>query len=206
VLVQDTAWDGYEDVPRWIVDGYSTLFAEIDDQLRDRGLTRPDLVVVPTGVGSLLQAALAHYRSDPDLLPTAVVSVEPVSAACVLASVTAGRAVAVETGPTTMAGLNCGTVSTLAWPYIAPGLDACVTVTDAQAARAARDLAALGVQAGPCGAAPLAAVRTISAVAGSRPSDYPGVSLGLSPTATVVLLVTEGAAANPGLLHTGDAE
>jgi diaminopropionate ammonia-lyase len=194
MLVQDTAWDGYEEVPGWIVDGYSTLFAEIDDQLRNRGLTRPDLVVVPTGVGSLLQAALAHHRSDPDLLATAVVSVEPVDAACVLASVTAGRPVTVDTGVTAMAGLNCGTVSTVAWPYIAPGLDACVAVTDADAARAQRDLAALGVPAGPCGAAPLAAVRSIRAA----PGQHAGVSLGLSPRATVVLLVTEGAAANPG--------
>ncbi|TQN43086.1 diaminopropionate ammonia-lyase [Blastococcus colisei] len=206
LLVQDTAWDGYEDVPNWIVDGYSTLFAEIDDQLRARELTRPDLVVVPTGVGSLLQAALAHYRSNPDLLATSVVSAEPVHAACVLASVTAGRPVAVGTGPTAMAGLNCGTVSTLAWPYIAPGLDACVTVTDAQAARAARDLQALGVPTGPCGAAPLAAVRTLNAVAGQGRSSSPGRSLDLSPTATVVLLVTEGTAANPGLLPTGSAE
>lgn len=122
---------------------------------------------------------------------------EPVHAACVLASVTAGRPVAVDTGPTAMAGLNCGTVSTLAWPYIAPGLDACVTVTEAQAARAAQDLAALGVPAGPCGAAPLAAVRTISAVTGNAPSEYSGVSLGLSPTATVVLLVTEGGRDTP---------
>jgi diaminopropionate ammonia-lyase len=204
VLVQDTAWDGYEDVPGWIVDGYSTLFAELDDQLRDRGITRPDLVVVPTGVGSLLQAALARYRSDPDLLGTAVVSVEPVDAACVLASVTAGRPVAVDTGRTVMAGLNCGTVSTLAWPYITHGLDACLTVTDAQAADAARDLAALGIPAGPCGAAPLAAVRTINATKDASESDRRRSLLGLSPTATIVLLVTEGAAANPGLAPSND--
>jgi diaminopropionate ammonia-lyase len=188
VLVQDTAWEGYEDVPGRIVDGYSTLFAELDDQLCDRGIRRPDLVVVPTGVGSLLQAALTHYRSDLDLLGTTIVSVEPVNAACVLTSVTAGQPVAVDTGVTVMAGLNCGTVSTLAWPYITHGLDACVTVTDAQAVAAAHDLTALGVPAGPCGAAALAAARVLKALPG------------LSPTATVVLLVTEGAAANPGLV------
>src|SRR5699024_5135777 len=62
VLVQDTAWDGYEEVPGWIVDGYSTLFREIDSQLREAGHASPDLICVPTGVGSLLQAALTHYR------------------------------------------------------------------------------------------------------------------------------------------------
>ena len=56
ILLQDTAWDGYEEVPGWIVAGYSTLFRELDDQLADLGIDRPDLVLVPTGVGSLLPA------------------------------------------------------------------------------------------------------------------------------------------------------
>ncbi|MFF5232962.1 pyridoxal-phosphate dependent enzyme [Dactylosporangium sp. NPDC000521] len=172
LLVQDMAWDGYEDVPGWIVDGYSTLFAELP--------VRPDLVVVPAGVGSLLQAALTHYRGRTAPPGTAVVSVEPDSAACVLASVAAGHPVTVATGTTSMAGLNCGTVSSLAWPYIRNGLDACTTVTDAQAADAMRDLSAHGVDAGPCGAAALAALR----------------SLRVAPDSTVVLLVTEGRAAN----------
>lgn len=96
-----------------------------------------------------------------------------------------------------MTGLSCGTVSSLAWPTIRTGLDASVAVTDEQAAEAARAFAALGVPAGPCGAAPLAAVRTLhgAAVAGPR-GEAPAL---LTPGATIVLLVTEGAAANPGL-------
>lgn len=176
LLVQDTAWPGYEEVPGWIVDGYETLFAELDEQLPGP----PALVVVPAGVGSLLQAALAHYRSADT--GTAVVSVEPEAAACVRASVAAGRPVTVPTGRTTMAGLNCGTVSSLAWPLIRPGLDGCVTVDDAAAARAANRLAGHGIAAGPCGAAPLAALDAL-----------PG-----PPSGTAVLLVTEGSAANPG--------
>src|SRR5699024_2784405 len=126
VLVQDTAWDGYEEVPGWIVDGYSTLFREIDSQLREAGHASPDLICVPTGVGSLLQAALAHYRavanSGQGGEGTAVVSVEPDSAACMGPSLTAGRPVSVETGHTIMSGLNCGTPSSLAWPLISNGL------------------------------------------------------------------------------------
>ena len=181
LLLQDTAWAGYEDVPGWIVDGYSTLFHEIDAQL---GPQRPDMVLVPTGVGSLLQAALTHYRSNAEPAATAVVSVEPVGAACVQASVAAGAPVTVTTGHTVMAGLNCGTVSSLAWPVIHAGLDAAATVTDDQAAAAAHDLATYGIAAGPCGAAPLAAARNLD---------------GANPHATLVLLVTEGAAANPAL-------
>jgi diaminopropionate ammonia-lyase len=181
VLVQDTAWDGYETIPGWIVDGYSTLFAELDEQLD----VRPDLLVVPAGVGSLLQAALTHRRDG-----TAVLSVEPRAAACVLASVAAGHPVTVATGTTNMAGLNCGTVSSLAWPVIRRGLDACVAVDDATVAEAARELAAHGVPAGPCGAAPLAALRAALA-------DPLRTALGLTATSTVVLLVTEGDVANP---------
>jgi diaminopropionate ammonia-lyase len=195
VLVQDMAWDGYEEIPGWIVDGYTTLFTEIDDQLRDQRIARPDLVVVPAGVGSLLQAALTHYRSDHTPPGTAVVSVEPQSAACVLASVIAGRPVTVATGVTSMAGLNCGTVSSLAWPYIHRGLDACVAVSDAEAAAAARELAEHGVHAGPCGAAALAALH---AIGDSDGAGLPWAACGLTPASTVVLLVTEGAAANPG--------
>ncbi|MEV6491040.1 pyridoxal-phosphate dependent enzyme [Actinoplanes sp. NPDC051633] len=188
ILVQDTAWPGYEDIPGWIVDGYDTLFAELDDQLAAEGIARPGLVVVPAGVGSLLQAALTHYRSTTALPGTAVVSVEPESAACVLSSVAAGYPVTVATGTTSMAGLNCGTVSSLAWPRIRPGLDGCVAVTDAEVADAARKLARLGIDAGPCGAAPLAAWNALRAAATDA----------RLPPDTVVLLVTEGSAANPG--------
>jgi diaminopropionate ammonia-lyase len=194
-LVQDMAWAGYEEVPGWIVEGYGTLFAEIDDQLRDQGIDRPDLVVVPAGVGSLLQAALTHYRGGHAPSGTAVVCVEPRTAACVLASVTAGHPVTVATGVTSMAGLNCGTVSSLAWPYIHRGLDACVAVSDAEVASAARELAEHDVRAGPCGAAALAALHAIHDENGA---GLARAGLGLTTASTVVLLVTEGAEANPG--------
>jgi diaminopropionate ammonia-lyase len=60
LLIQDTSWPGYTDVPRWIVDGYMTLFAEVDDQLKAERLVRPDLVVCPVGVGSLAHAMVDY--------------------------------------------------------------------------------------------------------------------------------------------------
>ena len=62
LLVQDTAWPGYEEIPGWIVAGYETLFAELDAQLAAAGGPSPALLAVPVGVGSLAQAAVAHYR------------------------------------------------------------------------------------------------------------------------------------------------
>jgi diaminopropionate ammonia-lyase len=194
VLVQDTAWEGYEEVPAWIVEGYATLFAEVDQQLAEFGLEPPDLVVVPTGVGSLLQSALAHYRSVDARGATAVISVEPTVAACVAASLAAGALVSVDTGHTAMSGLNCGTPSSLAWPIILAGLDAGVAVTDDEAISAAHTLADLGVPAGPCGAAALAGAR--SALLGPDADDH-RLHLGLTAESVVVLTITEGSSANP---------
>ena len=195
VLVQDTAWPGYERIPGWIVEGYSTLFAEIDAQLGAVGARAPGLVAVPVGVGSLAQAAVAHYRSRPaGPAPAALLSVEPDSAACVLASLGRREPVSVPTGATSMAGLNCGTVSSLAWPFLRDGLDAAVAVTDADSAAAVRTLAAVDVSSGPCGAASLAGARAVLTGEGAAERR---TALAVDPASTVVLLSTEGTAANP---------
>ena len=180
VLVQDTAWPGYEQVPRWIVEGYTTMFTEVDAQL---GADRAALVVTPMGVGSLAQAVLTHYKSRGR--PVAVLGVEPDTAAGVLAGLRAGRRRSVPTGTTVMAGLNCGTPSWLAWPALRDGLDVAVAVSDPQATAAAAELHSLGVPAGPCGAACVPAVRTLLADAAGR------AALGLTAASVVVLLSTE---------------
>jgi diaminopropionate ammonia-lyase len=199
-LVQDTAWPGYEQVPRWIAEGYSTLFAETDAQLAAAGAAPPALVAVPVGVGSLAQAAVRHYRArdtPPSQARPALLAVEPDTAACLLASLRAGTPVPVPTAATIMAGLNCGTVSTIAWPYLSAGLDAAVAVSDAAARRAVADLAAAGICAGPSGAASLAGARAVLTGPGSARRRG---TLALGPDPAVVLLSTEAgpAAAPPG--------
>jgi diaminopropionate ammonia-lyase len=203
-LVQDTAWPGYERVPGWIAEGYSTLFAEIDAQLAAAGAAPPALVVVPVGVGSLAQAAVAHYRAAPGPAAPprpappgpaprrpALLAVEPDTAACLLASLRAGTPVPVPTAGTIMAGLNCGTISTIAWPYLSAGLDAAVAVSDAAARRAVADLARAGISAGPSGAASLAGARAALTGPGSE-SRRAGLAVG--PASVIVLLSTEAGA------------
>jgi diaminopropionate ammonia-lyase len=180
-LVQDTAWDGYEQVPAWIVQGYQTLLQEVDAQLDGA----PDLVVIPVGVGSLAEAVVRHYRRPGTAHPR-VLAAEPDSAACVLASLTAHRPVTVPTAATVMAGLNCGTISASAWPVLRAGCDAAVAVSDDEALHAADDLGRLGVSSGPSGAATLAGVRAALTGPGLR------AALDLGDDAVVVLLSTEG--------------
>ena len=205
-LVQDTAWPGYEDVPAWTVEGYSTLFAELDAQLTAADAGPPSLVAVPVGVGSLAQAAVAHYRGSvtaegwlgrgQNSAPkqpssaTAVLAVEPDTAACLLASLRAGKPTTIPTANTIMAGLNCGSISSSAWPYLSRGLDAAVAVTDDAAARAAADLAALGISSGPSGASSLAGARAALTGPGS-PARRAEIALG--PASVIVLLSTEAA-------------
>lgn len=190
VLIQDTSWNGYVEVPQRIVDGYATLLHEIDEQLTARSIHRADLVVVPAGVGSLAQAVVHHYRSTEHA--PALLLAEPEAAASVTTALHTGRVVPVRTSDTIMTGLNCGTVSEIAWPTLRDGVDASVTVTDVQARAAVTTLAGLGVDSGPCGAATLAALRGIAA------DDEQRGMLGLTEESVVVLLSTEGTAANPG--------
>jgi diaminopropionate ammonia-lyase len=187
-LVQDTAWAGYESVPGWIVEGYGTLLAELDRQFAERDLAGPDLVSVPVGVGSLAQAVVTHYRRGDRSAP-AILAVEPESAAGVLASLHAEARRSVTTGGTVMAGLNCGTPSSLAWPVLAGGLDAAIAVPDQLAIQAGADLAGLGVRSGPSGAASLAGVRAALTGPGAGARR---VGLGVTGSSVVLLLSTEG--------------
>ena len=143
LVIQDTAWPGYEDVPAWVIEGYGTIGAEIDAE--------PDVVAVQIGVGSFAAAMVRRFAGS------RIVGVEPVAAACALASVEAGQTVEVP-GPhdSVMAGLNCGRVSPLAWPVIARGIEAFATVSDDRARDAVAVLAEDGVSAGESGAAGLA--------------------------------------------------
>jgi diaminopropionate ammonia-lyase len=159
LVVSDTSWDGYTTVPAWVIEGYGTIFAEVAEQHTGDPI---DLVVVQVGVGALGAAAIHHLGATAE-----VIAVEPVDAACALAAAEAGGPVTVA-GPhrSIMAGLNCGTVSPLAWPALATGVDVFVAIDDAPVEQAMRDLAAIGVVAGETGASGLAGLREL--VTGGR--------------------------------------
>ncbi len=113
LVISDTAWEGYERVPTWVVEGYGTIFQEVDEQLKSLGEEQPHLVAVQMGVGSLASSVVRHYRSPNRT--THILSVEPTHAACVLRSLEADELKEVP-GPHTsiIAGLNCGKTSLLA--------------------------------------------------------------------------------------------
>lgn len=183
ILIQDTSFEDYDTIPAWIVHGYSTMMGEIDDQLEANGL-KPTILVSPVGVGSLCQAVTSHCKTEGRSV--SVLTVEPDTAACLHKSLRAGELAAVKTSHTIMSGLDCGTVSPLAWPILREGIDASVTISDYESHLAVQHLESLDVKLGPCGAAGLAAIRHIGSLKDSG-------SLELSQDSVIVILGTEGA-------------
>lgn len=192
LVISDTSWPGYELVPGWVIEGYSTIFAEIDEALEHDGAAQPDVVVVPIGVGALAAAVVRHYWSRADGRPQ-LIGVEPTSAACVLESVAAGRIVTLDHPQTSiMAGLNCATPSLVAWPLVSRGLDLYLAAPDGLVAEATRLLAADEIVAGECGAAGLAAM---TALIDEPRLDEAKQALALGGSTRVLLICTEGASA-----------
>jgi diaminopropionate ammonia-lyase len=181
-VVADVAYPGYLQVPEWVMDGYGTIFAECDEQLG----RPPTAAVVQAGVGGLAGAAVRHYlKTDADIRSAVV---EPVTAACLLASARAGDVVSLEDSQgSAMAGLNCGTPSVIAWPYLQATVDAFVAIEDRHAFEAMRLLADAGVVSGESGAAGLSGLLVLAE------SEEGRAVLGLDRTSRVLLVNTEGA-------------
>lgn len=179
LVISDTSWPGYEDVPGWVIDGYATIGLEVDAQLAERDAAPPNIVVAQIGVGAFAAAMVRYAKQHP---ATRVVGVEPANADCVTASVEAGELVEVP-GPhvSIMAGLNCGNASLIAWPVISRGIDVLVTIDDEPAREAMRLLADAGVVSGESGAAGLGGLL------------WARETLSLPADATVLLVSTEGA-------------
>jgi diaminopropionate ammonia-lyase len=163
----------------WVIDGYATLFSELIAQ------GTFDLLLVPVGVGALAAAAArfgAHHGVH-------VIGVEPTAAACLTASISAGAPMAVATPGTAMASLDAGEVSIVAWPSLHHGIAGTITVSDEEASAAVDELEQLGLEIGPAGAAPLAALRAL----GTDPECAPLRSrVAFGSRSRVVLLATEG--------------
>jgi diaminopropionate ammonia-lyase len=187
IVIADTGYEGYMNIPLFIQQGYLTMFAEIREQLGETNGFIPDLVFIQSGVGAFAAAAAEFFSA---FYPkTRLVSVEPVAADCLLKSAesTDGKTVSVSgQGNTIMAGLNCGTPSLTAWGAIRDHFFAFTAVEDSWAIEAMRTLARNGVVSGESGCAGLAAVLALKA---EYPDFFGGG--GNKPVRNVILISTE---------------
>lgn len=178
ILLSDSSWPGYTELPIRVMEGYLVSGAEVVDTLDEP----PTHVFLQAGVGGLAAAMTTLFRARWGDMPTIVI-VEPDAAPAIIESVRAGRPIA-ATGPASSMGrLDCKEPSHLALGALARGADWFLTISDEQCATTVRLLARLGVETTPSGAAGVAAVQH----AGARRD-----ALGLTADSRIVAFVSEG--------------
>lgn len=196
-VISDTAWEGYEDVPKWVMQGYTTLLSEAQEQLSGQGLGRPTHVLVQAGVGSLAAATTGFYATLLGEDRPRTVVVEPTKAACLYESMRIDDGKPHSVGgdlDTIMAGLACGDPNPLAWRILRDCADYFAICPDYVAAKGMRVYAVPlhgdpFIISGESGAVTLGALMYIM--------EYEGAAqlreeLELGPQSQVMLINTEG--------------
>jgi diaminopropionate ammonia-lyase len=176
-VISDTAYPGYMEIPAWVMEGYSTIFAEIE--------VRPNIIIVQAGVGGLAAAAVRHFTG------AGLVCVQPSDADGLLESVSSENGEprsTLKTQRTIMAGLACGMPSLLAWPVLKRGVRLFMSVDDRFAVEAMRQLhpRIISGETGAAGLAGLIAICREPEFAQSKEK------LGLSGESSVLVINTEG--------------
>jgi diaminopropionate ammonia-lyase len=140
------------------------------------------LVSLGDRAGSLSSSVVTHFERTSRSVKPSIITVEPESAACLKASLEAGRMTSVHATYTICTGMCCGTLSACVWPTLKDGVTVATTVNDEEVDEAIQLLEKYGIHAGPCGAASLAAVRKLAR----------GEDVHFGPNSVVVILCTEG--------------
>lgn len=197
VMVQDTAWEGYEEIPTWIMQGYGTMSSEADEQLAEYGVERPTHIFIQAGVGSLAGAVQGYFANRYADNPPKVIVVEADVAACLYEGAKAGDGAYRTVGGdmlTLMAGLACGEPNTISWDILKNHVDTFLSVPDWVAAKGMRMLAApvagdKAIVSGESGAAPFGALAAIMTM-----PEYKDLKehLGLDENSKILLFSTEG--------------
>lgn len=193
VMVQDTAWEGYEKIPAWIMEGYGTMADEAGDQYGER----PTHIFVQAGVGSLAGAVVGYFANRYRENPPVMVVVEASAADCLYRGAAAGDGeIRIVDGDmeTIMAGLACGEPNITSWDILKNHVSCFISLEDCAAARGMRMLAAplkgdRQVVSGESGAASFAALAAIM-----RKDEYKELreELGLGKDSKVLCFSTEG--------------
>lgn len=143
VMVQDTAWPGYEEIPAWIMQGYGTMAMEADNQMEELDANPPTHVIVQAGVGSLAGAVVGYFANKyPDNPPIFIVA-ESDQADCLYRSaITGDGSIKTVDGDmqTIMAGLACGEPNTSSWQILKDKVGVFASCPDWVAARGMRIL------------------------------------------------------------------
>ena len=126
-IVQDVSWEGYKEVPKLIMAGYTIMIKEIMDQNKKDPFTH---VFLQAGVGGMAAAMIAGFAKYSNNIPKFII-VEPENANCVFKSLENNEATTVDiVNETIMGGMSCGDVSTVAWEILKDSSNYSLTITD----------------------------------------------------------------------------
>ncbi len=197
VIVQDTAWEGYRDIPLWIMQGYAVVMHEAVQQAAAAGVEFPSHAFLQAGVGSFAGGAAGLLASHYGERRPRTSVIEPTEAACYYASVAAGDGEPHDIGgemPSIMAGLACGEPNRLAWPILRDHADLYFRVADSIAASGMRALASPRSADPPLVAGESAAAAVGLALALKHDPSYAAArgSLGLDADSHLLIVSTEG--------------
>ena len=197
VIVQDTAWDGYEDIPGWIMQGYGTMAAESCEQLRALEVNRPTHVFVQAGVGSLAGAVVGYFANMFPNDPPKMVVMEAQAADCLYQGALAadGKPRIVDGDlQTIMAGLACGEPNTISWDILRNHVNAFVSCPDWVSAKGMRMLAApvKGDPAVTSGESGAVGMGLISSIMEGEQYGALREAIGLDRHSKVLMFSTEG--------------
>lgn len=183
LLLTDT-WPGNVEIGKWVIEGYSTMFAELDSQLAEHRV-KPDLALIQVGAGGLAAALLMYTKGLVDRGRCHVLGVEPRESACLARSLILGKASRADGALNSIAaGLNCDEPSPFAWPILKDQLDGVLVIDDSHIVDAIRSLEDDGLATSETGASGVAGL-----LAGAA-RDFGG--LGVLSQKSVLLVVTEG--------------
>ena len=198
-VVSDTSWEGYTEIPTWIMQGYNTIFLEANEQMKQYGADAPTHIFVQAGVGALAASTIGFYSSLYKNKSPKFIVVEPSEAACIYESalVNDDKPHTVEGDlDTIMAGLACGEPSPIAWNLLSNVADGFVKVPDFVAARGMRILRApldgdKEVISGESGSVGLGALYSIMAQNAKSAKDF-RKTYGLDKNSRILFINTEG--------------
>jgi len=126
-IVQDVSWEGYKEVPKLIMAGYTIMVKEIIDEIDKNSITH---VFLQAGVGGMAAAIIAGFAKLSKNIPQFVV-VEPENADCVFQSIKNNKPTTVDIKKeTVMGGMSCGDVSSIAWEILKNSANSCLTIPD----------------------------------------------------------------------------
>lgn len=190
IIVSDTSYEGYMDIPKDVALGYTVLLAESVEQMQGE---IPTHVFIQGGVGGLASAVCAYFWELWGEQRPRFIVVEPVKANCLQESARAGKPVVVEGDlDTLMAGLACGEVSALAWQILEVGANDFLTINE-EAVPLTMQLLADGFGDDPEIEAGESAVAGLSALITARHNIEDSSALGLDESSRIYILGTEGA-------------